>query len=57
MKAIMVMCDSLHRHMLPNYGCDWTLAPNFRRRGERAATFEHHHVGLRCRLSNWSAWG
>ena len=56
MKAIMVMCDSLHRHMLPNYGCDWARASN-RSRGERAATFEHHHVGLRCRLSNWSAWG
>ena len=24
MKAIMVMFDSLNRHFLPNYGCDWT---------------------------------
>lgn len=44
-KAIMVMYDSLHRHMLPNDGCDWTLAPNFRRLGERAITFDDHYVG------------
>ena len=30
MKAIMVMFDTLNRHMLPPYGCDWTHAPNFR---------------------------
>ena len=29
MKTIMVMFDSLNRHMLPPYGCDWTHAPNF----------------------------
>ena len=45
MKAIMVMYDSLNRHMLPNYGCDWTLAPNFRRLGERTVTFDNHYVG------------
>ncbi len=45
MKAIMVMYDSLNRHMLPNYGCDWTLAPNFVRLGERATTFENHYIG------------
>ena len=42
MKAVMVMYDSLNRHMLPNYGCDWTLAPNFIRLGERAVTFDNH---------------
>jgi arylsulfatase A-like enzyme len=31
MKAIMVMFDSLNRHMLPSYGCDWVKAPNFAR--------------------------
>ena len=45
MKAVMVMYDSLNRHMLPNYGCDWTLAPNFMRLGERAVTFDNHYVG------------
>ena len=31
MKAIMVMFDSLNRHMLPPYGCDWVTRPNFAR--------------------------
>ena len=30
MKCVMVMFDSLNRHMLPSYGCDWVQAPNFR---------------------------
>jgi arylsulfatase A-like enzyme len=45
MKAIMVMYDSLNRHMLPNYGCEWTLAPNFLRLGERSVRFDTHYVG------------
>jgi arylsulfatase A-like enzyme len=40
----MVMFDSLNRHMLPNYGCDWTHAPNFRRLGERTVTFNRSYV-------------
>lgn len=45
MKAIMVMFDSLNRHMLPPYGCDWTHAPNFSRLAERAVTFDRSYVG------------
>ena len=45
MKAIMVMYDSLNRHMLPNYGCDWTIAPNFHRLGKRSVTFDTAFVG------------
>jgi len=45
MKAIMVMFDSLNRHMLPPYGCDWTLAPNFKRLAERSAIFDNAYVG------------
>ena len=45
MKAIMVMFDSLNRHMLPPYGCDWTAAPNFKRLAERTATFDNSYVG------------
>ena len=45
MKAIMVMYDSLNRHMLPNYGCDWTIAPNFHRLGKRSVTFDTVFVG------------
>jgi arylsulfatase A-like enzyme len=45
MKAIMVMFDSLNRHMLPPYGCDWTVAPNFKRLAERTAVFDNAYVG------------
>lgn len=41
MKAIMVMFDSLNRHMLPPYGGDWVHAPNFTRLAERAVTFDN----------------
>lgn len=45
MKAIMVMFDSLNRHMLPPYGCDWVHAPNFQRLAERTVTFESAYAG------------
>jgi arylsulfatase A-like enzyme len=45
MKAIMVMFDSLNRHMLPPYGSDWVRAPNFARLAERSVTFETSYVG------------
>ena len=44
MKAIMVMFDSLNRHMLPPYGCDWVHAPNFQRLAERAVTFDNCYI-------------
>ncbi len=44
MKAIMVMFDSLNRHMLPPYGCDWIHAPNFQRLSERTAAFDNAYV-------------
>lgn len=44
MKAIMIMFDSLNRHFLPPYGCDWTHAPNFKRLAEKTATFERSYV-------------
>jgi arylsulfatase A-like enzyme len=45
MKAVMLMFDSLNRHMLPNYGCDWVHAPNFKRLAEHSATFDNSYVG------------
>ncbi len=45
MKAVMVMFDSLNRHMLPPYGCDWVHAPNFSRLAERSTTFDNAYVG------------
>lgn len=45
MKAIMVMFDSLNRHMLPPYGCDWVHAPNFARLAGNIVTFTNSYVG------------
>ena len=45
MKAIMLMFDSLNRHMLEPYGCTWTKTPNFQRLAERSVTFDHCYVG------------
>jgi arylsulfatase A-like enzyme len=39
------MFDSLNRHMLPPYGCDWVHAPNFARLAERSVTFDTSYVG------------
>lgn len=43
MKAIMILFDSLNRHFLPNYDCDWTIMPEFKRLGERAVTFDNFY--------------
>ncbi len=45
MRAIMVMFDSLNRHMLPPYGCDWVDAPNFQRLARRTVAFDNSYVG------------
>ncbi len=45
MKAIMVMYDSLNRHFLPPYGCDWVHAPNFKRLAEMTVKFTNSYVG------------
>lgn len=45
MKAIMVMFDSLNRHMLEPYGCNWTHTPNFQRLSEHSVTFDQFYAG------------
>ncbi|HEY8463247.1 MAG TPA: sulfatase [Bacillota bacterium] len=45
MKAIMVMFDSLNRHMLAPYGCDWVHTPNFQRLAQKAVCFDNCYVG------------
>lgn len=45
MKAIIVLFDSLNRHMLPPYGGERIHAPNFSRLAERAVTFDNNWVG------------
>ncbi|MEM6561377.1 MAG: sulfatase, partial [Planctomycetota bacterium] len=44
MKCVVLMFDSLNRHMLAPYGCDWTHTPNFSRLAERSATFDRSYV-------------
>ena len=46
MKAIMIMYDSLNRHMLAPYGCEWTKTPNFERLAERCVTFDKCYVDV-----------
>ncbi|UGS27028.1 sulfatase [Microbacterium resistens] len=45
MRAIMVMFDSMNRHMLPPYGSDEIHAPNFTRLAERTVTFDNFYAG------------
>ncbi len=45
MKAIVLMFDSLNRHMLAPYGDTIVDAPNFARLAARAATFDNFYAG------------
>lgn len=45
MKAIMVMYDSLNRHMLEPYGEKWVQTPNFTRLAKQSVTFDCNYVG------------
>jgi len=44
MKAIIVMFDSLNRHLLSPYGCAWTHTPNFQRLAQRTVQFNQSYV-------------
>lgn len=39
------MFDSLNRHYLPPYGCDWVHAPNFSKLAQSSVVFENAYVG------------
>ncbi|TNB46233.1 sulfatase [Martelella lutilitoris] len=45
MRTIIVMFDSLNRRMLPPYGGDPDIAPNFARLARRAVTFDRCYAG------------
>lgn len=45
MKAILLLFDSLNRHCLAPYGCDWTITPNFQRLAKHTAQFDRCYVG------------
>jgi arylsulfatase A-like enzyme len=44
-RAIMLMFDSLNRHMLPPYADTFVDAPNFTRLAAHAATFDNFYAG------------
>jgi arylsulfatase A-like enzyme len=45
MRCIMLMFDSLNRHMLPPYNPEtWVHAPNFKRLADRSITFDKSYV-------------
>lgn len=45
MKAILLLFDSLNRHCLSPYGCDWTVTPNFQRFAKHSVQFDRCYVG------------
>ncbi len=45
MKAVMLMYDTLTRNYLPNYGCDFSIMPNFKRLAEKTVTFDEFYGG------------
>lgn len=45
MRAVMLMYDTLTRNYLPNYGCDFSVMPNFKRLAEKAVTFDEFYGG------------
>ena len=45
MKAIILMFDSLNRHMLPPYADTFVDAPNFARLAAKAVTFDNFYAG------------
>ena len=45
MKAIILMFDSLNRHMLEQYRETIVEAPNFARLAQRAVTFDNFYAG------------
>ncbi|WP_282926279.1 sulfatase [Helcococcus kunzii] len=49
MRAIMVMFDSLNRHMLSPYGNQWIKTPNFDRLSKKSVTFDNNYsASLPC---------
>ncbi|KRE58317.1 sulfatase [Paenibacillus sp. Soil750] len=45
MKTIVVLMDTLNRHMLSTYGGTWVQTPNIERLAEKSVVFEQHWAG------------
>ena len=44
MRCVIVMFDSLNRHLLSPYGCGWTHTPGFTRLARQTVTFDASYV-------------
>jgi len=44
MRTVFILLDSVNRHYLNAYGCDWVKTPNIDRLAARGITFENHYV-------------
>lgn len=45
MNSIVVLLDTLNRHLLPTYGGDWVKTPNIERLAEKSVVFDQHWSG------------
>ena len=45
MRTILLMFDSLNRHYLEPYGCEWTKTPNFTRLAQKSVAFDTCYAG------------
>lgn len=45
LRAILIVFDSLNRHMLSPYGAQWTHTPNFSKLAQRCITFDNCYSG------------
>ena len=54
MKVVLVLFDSLNRHLLGAYGGTRIKTPNFNRLAKRSMTFEKHYTGS-VQLQSWSS--
>lgn len=45
MRVIQITFDTLTRKFLPNYGCDWVIAPNFKRLEKHCTRFDNFYAG------------
>jgi arylsulfatase A-like enzyme len=45
MRTVCILMDSLNRQMLPAYGNDWVMTPNFDRLARAGVVFDNHYCG------------
>lgn len=57
MNVVCLLMDSLNRHFLPAYGCDWVRTPNIDRLAARSCVFDSNFVGsMPCMPARHDLW-